>query len=192
MVGTLAGAAEEFRRYPIQVIAALLAIAGAASVAFKRVREFWRRQWACVRSRAFIPRETLRIVQKVEGSHWGVGAFAGKPAMQVVFDGCVTNITGRRNRVVRAEIPKTVTRVNIVMLYENSVGMRRRDETLGPFENSNIHVMLTVEPVVGKAGEAWKSAIVFIDQYNNRHKVKRCVFRGLRPPPAVKMGQVGM
>ena len=70
----------------------------------------------------------------------------------------------------------------MVMLSDNYVA-RDRSKGLEPLENTGIHVMFFVQPVVAEAGRPWKTTLVFIDQYNNRHKVKNCVFRGLEPPP---------
>jgi hypothetical protein len=60
---------------------------------------------------------------------------------------------------------------------------RRRDEGLEPFENTDVYAIFFVQPVVAEAGNPWKTSLIFIDQYNNRHKIKECVFRGLAPPP---------
>jgi hypothetical protein len=157
-----------------------LIVAG-VSFGFKSVRQFWLRHWASFRSKPFVPRETFRVVQDSHQSHWSLASSAGIPSMMVVFQGHVTNISGRANRVLRVEIPKPLTHATLLHLH-NDYGARR-EQFLNPFENTNISAVFFVQPVVARAGEKWTSTLIFIDQYNNRHKVKNCVFRGLAPPP---------
>ncbi len=110
-----------------------------------------------------------------------VSKFSGYSFNDGGFQGHVTNISGRANRVLRVEIPKPLTHATLLHLH-NDYGARR-EQFLNPFENTNISAVFFVQPVVARAGEKWTSTLIFIDQYNNRHKVKNCVFRGLAPPP---------
>ncbi len=97
--------------------------------------------------------------------------------MQVVFEGHVTDISGRVNKVLRAEIPKPSTHATMLMLNDDA--KHSRPQFLRPFESVGVHAMFFVQPVVGDAGKQWKTSIIFIDQYGNRHKVKNCVFSAL-------------
>jgi hypothetical protein len=167
---------------PVEVVAALVVVGGAASAAFKAGRGFWISVWARLRSKPIVPRETLRIVQDLHQSFWGLGSSAGVPSMQVIFDGHVTDISGRQNRVLRVEIPKPLTHALIVMLCNDHDA--RRKQVLSPYESADIHVMFFLQPVTAEIGKPWRTPLVFIDQYGNRHKVKNCIFRGLQAPPA--------
>jgi hypothetical protein len=105
--------------------------------------------------------------------------------MQVVFEGHVTDISGRPNRVLRAEIPKPLT--DALMLLLSDSPHARRPQVLNPHECTELHATFFVQPVVGKKGEPWQSPVIFIDQYGNRHKVKNCVFKSMaanQPPGA--------
>lgn len=56
---------DEFAKSPVEAIAALTVVAGAASTTFKAGRLFWTNLWARLRPKPLVPRETLRIVQSV-------------------------------------------------------------------------------------------------------------------------------
>jgi hypothetical protein len=102
--------------------------------------------------------------------------------MQVVFEGHVTDISGKWNKVLGVEIPKPLTQATVVTLGDDD-HRTKRPQGLAPFESAGISVMFFVQPVVAEGGKRWETTLIFIDQYNNRHKVKNCVFRGLKPPP---------
>ena len=160
----------------------------AVSARFKAGRQFWRKFWAFLRSKPFVPTETLRIVQDIRQSFWSLGSSDGVPSMNVVFEGHVTNISNRPSKILRAEIPKPPTISTMMMLCDDHVARRHGDGLL-PFESADIHAMFFVQAVVAEAGKPWKTTLIFVDQYNNRHKIKNCVFRGLPPPP--KQNTVG-
>ena len=113
------------------------------------------------------------------------GSTHGNPAMQVVFQGHVTDISGRPNRVLRAGIPNPLT--DALMLLVGDHPNVSRPQVLGPHECTGLHAMFLVQPVVGKEGQPWQSPVIFIDQYCNRHKAKKCVFKSMtakQPPEA--------
>jgi hypothetical protein len=167
---------DEFVHYPVQVLAALLAI---VSPAFKAGRRFWMNLWARIRSKPLVPSETLRIVQDVQQSFWALGSFSGIPATQVVFEGHVTDISGATNRVLRVDIPKPLTHATMILLSDNHD--TRRQQVLRAHECTGIHAMFFVQPVVGEKGKPWQTPLIFIDQYGNQHKIKNCVFRPIPP-----------
>lgn len=134
-------------------------------------------------SKPVVPGETLRIVQDANHSYWASVTVAGKPATQVVFDGHVTDISGKRNRVLAGEIPQPMTRAADVLLSNNYDA--RREQVLSPHECTNVRAVFFVQPAVAAKGIPWQTAIFFIDQYGNRHKVRNCTFKpivGDSPP----------
>jgi hypothetical protein len=185
LTDTFRRAVDEFVHNPVEVLAALTTIAGVVSPAFKAGRRFWVNLWARLGSRPVVPSETLRIVQDVNQSFWGPAGYADTPAMQVVLDGHVTDTSGRRNRVLAAEIPKPLTHAMAVSLSNNHDA--RREQALSPYECANLRVVFFVQPVVAKKGKPWQTSVIFIDQYGNRHRIKNCTFRPIvgdapRPP----------
>jgi hypothetical protein len=125
-------------------------------------------------------RETLRIVQSHDSiaSYWSVGSFAGPPETQVVFEGYVTNISGKQNRILGVEIPAPLTRTSTLTLTRDHL-TSGPPQALSPNECVEIHVVFSVKQAVGAPGKSWKTSLVFIDQHNNRHKLKNCIFRAL-------------
>lgn len=184
MTGAWTRAVDEFIHSPVEVSAAFVAIAGALSPAFKAGRRFWMNIWARLRSKPVVPTETLRMVQDVHSSFWGLGSVGGVPAMQVVLDGHVTDISGNPNRILSVEIPKPLTHADMVLLSNGHDA--RRPQILAPHECAEIRVCFFLQPVVGEKGKSWKSPVILVDQYGNRHKIKNCVFRSLvvdKPEP---------
>ena len=184
MTGALARAVDEFIHSPVEVVAAFVVIAGALSTGFKAGRRFWMNIWARLRSKPIVPTETLRMVQDVNSSFWGLGSVGGEPAMQLVLDGHITDISGNPNRVLRAEIPKPLTHANMVLLSNDHDA--RRPQILSPHECAEIRLCFFVQPVVGEKGKPWKSPVILVDQYGNHHKIKNCEFRSLvsdKPEP---------
>ena len=97
--------------------------------------------------------------------------------MQVNFDGHVTDVSGRVNRVLSAEIPKPLAHAMTVSLSNNHDA--RREQVLSPHECADIRAVFFVKPVVAEDGKPWHTTVVFADQYGNRHKVKNCIFRSI-------------
>jgi len=156
-----------------------LAVVGVSTSA-GRLRNFWANVWTRLRSKPIVPRETLRIVQSHDSiaSYWSVGSFAGPPETQVVFEGYVTNISGKQNRILGVEIPTPLTRTSTLTLTRDHL-TSGPPQVLSPNECVEIHVVFSVKQAIGDPGRSWKTSLVFIDQYNNRHKLKNCIFRAL-------------
>jgi hypothetical protein len=185
LIDTIKHAVEEFAHTPVQVLGALVAIGGAISAGFDSGRRFWSNLWARLRSKPVVPTETLRIIQNVRNSFWSGSARIGDiPAMQVSFDGYATEISGRSIKILRAELPKPRTEASVVLISNDHDA--RRPQVLEPHESAEIHASFFVQPVMGEKGKPWRSAVIFIDQYGNRHRVKSAEFRPMetnQPPP---------
>ena len=134
--------------------------------------------WARLRSKPIVPNETLRIIQDVQHSRWSLGSTSsGEPLMHVSFRGHVTDISGSPNKVLRAEIPKPLTHAVLVLLCNKNDA--RRSQILNPHECTELSASFSVQPVAGKNKKPWQTALVFIDQYGNRHKIRNCVFNSV-------------
>jgi len=130
--------------------------------------------------------ETLRVVQDVRSSFWGLGSVGHIPAMQVCFDAHVTDISGKPNRILGAEILKPLTHADIVSISNNHDA--RRPQVLNPHETAELRVSFFVQPVVAVTGKEWRSTVILIDQHGNRHQLKNCLFRSIKSgkPPEPK------
>lgn len=128
--------------------------------------------------------ETLRVIQNVHSSFWGLGKVGDTPAMQVAFYAHVTDISGKPNRILRAEVPKPHTTAQMVLISKNHDA--RRPQVLDANETADLHACFFVQPVVGVTAKPWQTTIVLIDQYGNRHPIKNCVFRPITDDDAPK------
>jgi hypothetical protein len=62
----------------------------------------------------------------------------------------------------------------------------RRPQVLSPHECAELRASFFVQPVVAEKGKPWQSSVTLVDQYGNRHTVKKCVFRSIesnKPAP---------
>ena len=61
-------------------------------------------------------------------------------------------------------------------------------KSLSPHETADLRVDFFVQPVVAVAGKPWRSSVVLVDQYGNRHTIKNCVFKSTQSnkPPQPK------
>ena len=123
-----------------------------------------------------VPQETIRVVQDKKHSRWSMGSTGDrKPLMIVNFYGSITEISGKTIRVVAAEIPKPSAQAEIIVICNNHTGVR--PQMLCPHETADISLMFTIPPVGEyEADGSWKSSILLVDQFGNRHKVPDCVF----------------
>jgi len=92
-----------------------------------------------------------------------------------VLDGHVTDISGKSNRILRAEIPKPLTHSDQVLISNHHDA--RRPQVLAPHECAEIRVCFFIQPVVAEKGQPWRSPVILVDQYDNRQKFKDCEFR---------------
>ncbi len=124
-----------------------------------------------------LPKQTVRIVNDIPHCWWGTGSVNGKLAMQVHYDGHVTNITDKNAHLLAAYIerPKThgmvITRHPGHDIYGDYVLMSNHTV---PF-----NMLFFVQPPTLKEGKEFKCDIVVIDHLNNKHKLRGVVFRSL-------------
>jgi hypothetical protein len=185
-MSALGHALQEFLNSPMQVIAAVVTIMVALSATLKAGRRRWLNFLAVLRSRPIVPTETLRIVQDVNSCYWGEARSGETVGISPVFDGHVTNISDRPVRILRVDIPRPLTHSQILLVSNNHDA--RRSQVLSPGECAEIRVSFFIAPPPVEKGNLWRSSLIFIDQYNNRHKIKNCVFKSLMSgaPPAPK------
>ena len=119
MSEALRHAIDEFVHSPIEALAALVIISAAIFAKLRSGGRLWVNLWTCLRAKSAVPSETLRIVQNFNRSSWGYGSVSGNPAMQVMFEGDVTDLSGKLNKVLRAEIPKPLTHALMLALHDN-------------------------------------------------------------------------
>lgn len=119
------------------------------------------------------PRNTLRFVPDMrygcEGE-WSSVKVRGEPAMYVHGRWYVTNVIDRNARILRAYLNKPRT--------EGMISTRHPKRNIfGQYPilaGSTVEVLLDfwIQPPIGKDGGYFQGKVVFIDQFNNKFKVK--------------------
>lgn len=138
------------------------------------------------------PTETLRLATKPEGAcWWHMGKKGDEPTMQVVGGLFATNIASVPVRIPQVEIRygflgrKRASGMVMVSRSwrENMYGMY----DIPPGETRDVSFDFWIYPPVEKPENAFTSrAVVFIDQFGNRHKLKRVSFRSTAADHAPK------
>ena len=111
-----------------------------------------------------IPRKTVQFISKMTGGyegHWGKGEVRGEPAMHVHSEWYATNVTDENVWILRAYLVKPRTESDMFGKFPILPGCP-----------SEVSVDFWIQPPIRKEGESFKGQIVFIDQFNNKHKVK--------------------
>jgi len=138
------------------------------------------------------PTKTFRLATMTEGScWWHMGKKDNEPIMQVVGRMFITNIASVPARITQVELQygfwgrKRISGIVMVsrQLHENMYGMY----DIPPNETRNVSFDFWVYPPVANSTETFIAhAIIFIDQFGNRHTVKRIQFpsdKSKTPPP---------
>lgn len=127
-----------------------------------------------------IPRETIRIVPQPAGHRWHMGSVASRPAMQVVSDWFITNITNQPIHLVGAHI--TRPRTNGFVLVRHPQRNIYGPYVIPPGFTTEATADFWIQPPVRKVGQDFKATIVIVDQFGNKHAVRKVLFRSIRPP----------
>ena len=120
-----------------------------------------------------VPRKTIVFVPYTtygQNNRWNNGEFDGEPAMQVRGEWHATNLTDEPIRILESYLVKPRTKVMVFTRDpEKNILSNAR---ISPGATTRINVMLWVQPPICKEGESFKGQIIFIDKFNNKHKVK--------------------
>lgn len=104
-------------------------------------------------------------------NYWNNGESNGKPAMQVRGEWYATNRTDESMQILRAYLvkPRTEAWPRTRNSYnEDLLG----DYPISPGDVTRVKVTLCIQPPICKEGESFIGKMVFIDQFNKKHKVK--------------------
>jgi len=141
-----------------------------------------------------VPPETLRLAAKPEGNcWWSMGKKGDEPTMQIVGRMYATNVSSVPVRLTQIELRygflgrKRESGMVMVSrgLHENMYGMY----DIPPGETRDASFDFWIYPPVVKPDEHFTvHSISFIDQFGNRHPVKRLQFRSMAAdhPPKPK------
>lgn len=124
------------------------------------------------------PRKTLKLVLRPRGAWWHMGAVGNekKPAMQVVSEWYVTNITSQRVVITTAFIKKPKTEA-VLPLIKHPVQNVYGGYPVLPNSTTELSLDFWVQPPRCKEGETFKADVVIKDQFDNEHKIKNVEFK---------------
>jgi hypothetical protein len=174
----------------LEIFAAVVTIVGGFYAMWKwgrtSVVSLWR--WL-TRYRPRVPRETVRILPQVHGCRWNMGSVSGVPAMQVNGRWYATNITGGRVLLLGARLVNPATEGHIISVRHPERNLYGEFPIL-PGATTEVSALFWVAPPRRREGEDFVSDVLFLDQYGNRHKIKKVRFRG-PPVPKLKESEPG-
>ena len=113
----------------------------------------------------FIPNTTYAIHE-----HWGNVEHRGEPAMSIHSKWYVTNLTDESILLLRAHLEKPKSQ-GLVCTRDYSSEIFG-EYSIPPRCTTESIVDLYIQPPICEQGESFKGKIVFIDQFNKKHKVK--------------------
>lgn len=126
---------------------------------------------------AEIPSKTLVLITAIrqDALWWHMGAMGGKPAMQVVGDLNVTNVSKMEVEVMGAKLrkPRTVGNAIVTVLNSHTFNGRNRIPRTGV---RDLRFDFFVQPPVCAAGKPFKGDVAIVDQFGNEHWLKGLIF----------------
>ena len=132
--------------------------------------KFWQK---LIENKFRIPRKTVQFIPKITGGYegrWNNGEVDGEPAMQVNSKWNATNLTDENVWILRAYLLKP--RTEAMVLTQDPEGDMFDRFPILPRCPTEVIIHLWIQPPICKEGESFKGKIVFIDQFDNKHKVQ--------------------
>jgi len=123
-----------------------------------------------------VPRHTLRLVLIPRGAWWHMGSSDGKPAMQIVCEWHVTNVTDIPIVVTTAFVKKPRAEATLPLVRhprDNVFGSYR----IAPKDTTRLALDFWVAPPACNEDETFKATIIVKDQFGNEHKVRSVEFK---------------
>ncbi len=125
-----------------------------------------------------IPKKTMVLIpmSRSNALWWHMGSIGGKPAMQIVGDLNVTNISKYGVIVMGAKLRRPAATGNALVRAHNA-NVYSSKHVIPEGAVSDLRFDFFVEPPVCKEGEVLTGDVAIIDQFGNEHWLK-----GLRFP----------
>ena len=124
--------------------------------------------------RKVVPRRTFEFIPYTTprgfDNFWTDGMFDDERTMEVQGQWYVTNRTDERMRILRVYLvnPRTNGWVYTYDSYTDRFG----DFSITPNHVTRVRVVFHMQPHICNEGESFSGKIVFIDQFNKKHKLK--------------------
>lgn len=160
------------------VVAILSGIAAFTKWGHNQFKKFWH---FLTRYRPKVPRETIRLIPQSRHNRWSLGSSKGEPAMHVVCDWHITNISDVDALICEVSLrkPKTIGHISVRHPHQDIYG----DYSIPPGHTTEASADFWIQPPIRKEGEPLIVDIDFVDRFGNSHRVRKVKFR---PPPEKK------
>lgn len=142
--------------------------------------EWGRNQWKKLRDfvgryRPKVPRKTVRLIPRHHRNWWHLGSLKGKPAMQVVCDWYITNVSDVDVLICEVSLrePKTIGHLFVRHPQQDIYGGYR----IPPDCTTEARADFWIQPPVCKEDEPLVADIDFVDQFGNSHHVRKVKFQ---------------
>ena len=122
------------------------------------------------------PRETIKIIPDLHQCWWHMGSMDKEPCIQVVGRFHVTNTTDKPLKLLRAYVVKPRTEGHIDVRHSQSQYYGGYE--LLPARATPGSMDFWIKPPIRKKGQDFRVDIVIVDQYDNKHTLKKVQFLG--------------
>jgi len=156
----------------IKGLAALVAVMGGIVAATKAGRKWIKGKWqSLTRYKQKLPKETIRAIPKDRSAWWSPGSVKGKPAMHVVSDWFITNVSSQDVLIcaVKVRKPKASGDILVRNPYQNIYGTYR----IPPNYTTDASIDFWIQPPIRQEGEELVAKFKIIDQLGNVHRTKK-------------------
>ena len=161
----------------IQGLVGLITIAGFIFVFLKFGGRIASKIWSlCMYSRKENKLDYLKIIPQTNSQWWSFGTIGGRPAMQVVGDFYITNVSGGNLTLLKAYIDRPRSEGSVMTRHHASEMYGQYH--IRPGGPIPIRVDFFIEPPVCKQGQFFKATVTLVDHYGHEHQIKNIMFRG--------------
>ncbi len=139
-------------------------------------RSQYKKIWSFfTRYRPKVPKETIRLIPQYHHNHWNLGSSKGEPAMQVVCDWYITNISDVDILICGVSLrkPKTIGHISVRHEKQNIYG----SYPILRGHTTEARADFWIQPPICKEDEELVVDIDFVDQFGNSHRVRKVKFR---------------
>jgi len=160
----------------LEALAAIVTILGGIVAFTKFGRNLCKKFWHFLtRYRPRVPRETVRLIPQYHNSWWSLGSSKGKPAMEVVCDWYITNISDVDVSICEVSLkkPKTIGHILVRHPHQNIYG----SYSIPPGCTTEARAVFWIQPPICREDEPLVVDIDFLDQFGNSHRVRKVKYQ---------------
>ncbi|MFA5554268.1 MAG: hypothetical protein WCZ89_03745 [Phycisphaerae bacterium] len=162
----------------LSVITAILTLLGIVTGFFSKAWGWIKNKIKTESATYNIPKKTITILPKPHpnATSWHMGSSKDKPAMQIAGTFTVTNITKYNILLTVAKMKKPKKILGAVMVSDID-SQYHGNYYIPPGATTNLIFDFWIIPPFKKQGENFIADIEFLDQFGNKHLIKKVEFK---------------